>query len=75
MTKLLTDALESISKLSEARQDEIARMLIDIAESDSSGDELRLTPEQVAEVEAAMVEDGPYASDADMAAFFACHKA
>jgi hypothetical protein len=48
MTKLLQDAIERIRELSESRQDELARALIDVAEHDES--EYQLTEEQVEEV-------------------------
>ena len=49
MTKLLQDAIEKLKELPEERQDELARMLIDVAADDLHP--YRLTDEQVAEVE------------------------
>ncbi|GLK69445.1 hypothetical protein [Hansschlegelia plantiphila] len=77
MTELLSKAFEELSKLPAARQDELALMLIDVVENDRllSEGESRLTPEQRAEVDAALAEDGPYATDEEMEAFFARYRA
>lgn len=75
-TKLLSEAMARLGQLPEARQDEIALRLLDIAEGDhriASG-ELFLTPDQWAEVDAALVEDGPYVPDEEMQAFFAQYR-
>ena len=75
-TKLLTEAMARLGQLPEARQDEIALRLLDIAEGDRrlAAGELSLTPEQWAEVDAALAEDGPYVPDEEMQAFFAQYR-
>ena len=59
MTELLAKAFEELSKLPVERQDELAQMLLGVAESDRLLAEgvYRLTPEQWAEVDAAIQED------------------
>lgn len=72
LTRLLVEAMARLEELPEDRQDQIARRLLDIVETDlriASG-ELSLTPEQQAEVDVALAEDGPYVSDDEMKAFF-----
>ncbi|MFC3694259.1 hypothetical protein [Chenggangzhangella methanolivorans] len=73
MTELLMKAFEELSKLPDDRQNELAQMLIDAAESELSG-ELRLSDEQLAEVDSALSEDGPYVPAAEMEAFFAQYR-
>jgi hypothetical protein len=68
MTKLLNKAFETLSAMPHDRQDEVARMLLDLAEQDRS--HLTLTDEQQAEVEARLKAPADYASDEDVEAFF-----
>ncbi len=68
MTKLLNKAFETISALPQARQDEVARMLIDLAQQEQS--DLKLSEEQMAEVRRRMSSPADYASDAEVEAFF-----
>lgn len=68
----LKEAFERLSKLSDERQDEIARMLLDIVANELSP--LRLTLEQQAEVQASMSDDEPYATDAEVEALFAKYR-
>ncbi len=68
MTKLLNKAFETISSLPQARQDEVAQMLIDLAQQEHSG--LTLSEEQMAEVRHRMSSPADYASDAEVEAFF-----
>lgn len=70
MTKLLEDAIEKVKELPKERQDELARMLIDVAASD-------LSPYQLTDAEAALLEDriaaanrGEIASDEEVAAMW-----
>lgn len=68
MTKLLNKAFETMSELPTARQDEVARMLIDLAQQEQS--DLTLSEEQLAEVRRRMSSPPDYAGDADVEAFF-----
>ena len=68
MTRLLKEAIQKLSKLPEGRQDELARMLIDVAASD-------LHPYQFTDDERpgidealAQVERGEFASEAEVGA-------
>lgn len=72
MTELLSKAFEELSKLSIERQDELAEMLLGVAENDRLLAEgmYRLTPEQLAEVDAAIEEDD-FLSVEETEAFFA----
>ena len=72
MTELLTKAFQELSKLSVERQDELAQMLLDVAESDRLLAEgvYQLTPEQWAEVDAA-IEENDFLSIEETEAFFA----
>jgi predicted transcriptional regulator len=70
MTKLLTEAMEKLAQLPEGRQDELARMLIDVAASDLSP--YQLTDEERAAVEEglAQAERGEFATDEEVAAMW-----
>lgn len=72
MTELLTKAFQELSKLSAERQDELAQMLLDVAEGDRLLAEgvYQLTPEQWAEVDAA-IEKNDFLSVEETEAFFA----
>ncbi len=70
MTKLLEDAIEKVKELPKERQDELARMLIDVAASD-------LSPYQMTDAEASLLEEriaaadrGEIASDDEVAAMW-----
>jgi predicted transcriptional regulator len=70
MTKLLKEAVEKLEQLPKGRQDELARMLIDVAASD-------LSPYQFSDADRAAVEEGlaqldrgEIASDAEVAAMW-----
>ena len=70
MTQLLEEAVEKLSQLPEGRQDELARMLIDVAADD-------LHPYQLTNDERAAVEEGlaqakrgEFASDEQVAAMW-----
>jgi hypothetical protein len=70
MTKLLEEAVEKLSQLPKGRQDELARMLIDVAASD-------LHPYQLNDKERVAIDDalaqadrGEFASDEQVAAMW-----
>jgi hypothetical protein len=68
MNKHLDDAITRLKTLPEERQREAAELLQDFLEQESS--DVYLTPEQVAEIELALGEDEPYASDVEVRATF-----
>ena len=68
MNKRLEEAAARVMALPDAQQGEIADLLIDVLEQDSL--DIQLTPEQVAEIEQALHESDPYASDAEVRAAF-----
>jgi len=70
MTKLLEEAVEKLSLLPKGRQDELARMLIDVAASDLQP--YQFTTEERAGIEEAMAQAhrGEFASDKDVAAMW-----
>lgn len=67
MTKLLQEAMEKLSQLPDGRQDELARMLIDVAASDLQP--YQLTDEQLAAVDEALAQAdrGEFATDEEIA--------
>jgi len=67
MTKLLEEAITKAQKLSATEQDRLAELILGFADSGRS--RLRLTDEQLAEVERARQEarEGKFASDDEMA--------
>lgn len=70
MTKLLEEAVEKLSRLPEARQNELAQMLIDVAAADLSPYQLT-EEERAAVVEGlAQAERGEFASDEEVAALW-----
>ncbi len=76
MTKLLEEAIAEIRKLTDAEQDRAAELLLALAqEGTGSGDDYRLTPEQVARVESSLraIENGTmeFVSEEEMAAVWA----
>jgi predicted transcriptional regulator len=70
MTKMLKEAVEKLSQLPDERQDELARMLIDVAANDLSP--YHLTDEERAAVEEglAQADRGEFASDEEVAAMW-----
>lgn len=70
MTKLLKEAVEKLSQLPEGRQNELARMLIDVAASDLHP--YTFTDEERAGIKEAIAEAdrGEFASDAGVAALW-----
>ena len=73
MTKMLQKALGEVLALPESRQDEIAVIMIEIAENDRMIKDWGLTPEQVAEVRKAIEEDD-WATDEEVEALFSQHR-
>ncbi len=71
MTKRLKEAMKRVEALPEARQDEIAELLLDLAGRDSAP--AILTEGQWAEIRRRMSEPREYASDAEVEAFFRRH--
>jgi hypothetical protein len=69
MNRLLEVALEQVKALPDERQQEAAQVLF--AFLDQQNPELYLSPEQIAEIERRMSEDGPYATDEEVRAVFA----
>jgi hypothetical protein len=69
MNQLLEEALEQVKALPEERQQEAAQVLF--AFLDQENPELDLSPEQIAEIERRMSDDGPYATDEEVRAVFA----
>jgi hypothetical protein len=70
MTKLLEEAVEKLSQLPKGRQDELARMLIDVAADDLHP--YQLTGDEAAAVGAAMAQEkrGEFASDEQVASMW-----
>jgi predicted transcriptional regulator len=70
MTKLLEESVEKLSQLPEGRQDELARMLIDVAADDLHP--YQLTNDELAAVEEglAQAKRGEFASDEQVAAMW-----
>jgi predicted transcriptional regulator len=70
MTKLLDDAIERVKELPQERQDELARMLIDVAASDLAPYVLTDEERQAVEEGVAEAERGEFASDEEVAAMW-----
>lgn len=68
MTKLLDQAIEKIRQLPSERQDEAAELLLSMVEDDPAS--IRLSPQQVAEVERRLKEPADYTSHAEVLAYF-----
>ena len=68
MTKLLEKAIEKLRQLPSDRQDEAAELVLEIVEQDPRS--LRLSPEQVAEVERRLKEPTGTVEHADVRVFF-----
>jgi len=69
MNKRLRDAIAEIETLPEDRQNMAADVLRDFVRQEK--DEIYLSPEQIAEIERRMADDGPYASEAEVREAFA----
>ncbi len=68
MNKRLDEALARVKALPDEEQGEIAEILFDLLEQD--GSDIRLTPEQIAEIERGLADGEPYASDEEVRAVF-----
>ncbi len=68
MNRRFSEAIERIRTLPEERQQQAASLLLDFLED--SDREIELTPEQRAEIEEALSEDEPIASEEEVRSFF-----
>ena len=68
MTERLEEAIAKVRRLPRDRRDEAAELLLSVIEE--TPDALRLTPEQVAEIERRLEQPSQYASNEDVRAFF-----
>jgi hypothetical protein len=68
MTETLERAIEQIKRLPRERQDEVGEMLLSMIEQDASG--LRLSPEQLAEVDRILAEPQEVVPEHEVKAFF-----
>jgi Mg2+ and Co2+ transporter CorA len=68
MIKQLDEAIGRLRKLPEERQQAAAVLLLDFLDHDA--EDIELTPEQIAEIEAALADD-ERATDEEVEAFFA----
>jgi predicted transcriptional regulator len=73
MTRLLEQAIETVSALPDATQDELARILLQLAGVDQPPCEL--TPEEAADINASLAEAerGEFATDQEIRAMWAKH--
>jgi hypothetical protein len=71
MTRLLEQAIEAVSVLPEDVQDDLARMLLQLAGVDQPPYEL--TPEEAADIDAPLAERGEFATDEEIRAMWAKH--
>jgi hypothetical protein len=69
MNQRLEEAITQIKALPDDRQQEAALILLDFLDWQES--DVDLTPEQIAEIERRMSDDGPYASDEEVRSVFA----
>jgi len=69
MNQLLEEVLEQVRALPEERQQEVAQILLSFL--DEQNPDLYLSPEQIAEIERRVSDDGPYATDEEVRSFFA----
>ena len=68
MNKQLDEAIARVKALPDDRQREAAELLFEFIANEHS--DAYLTPEQIAEIERRMLDDGPYASDEEVRAVF-----
>jgi NADH:ubiquinone oxidoreductase subunit E len=68
MNEQLSKAITKLGELPEDRQQQAALLLLDFIEQEENG--IELTPEQIAEVEEALSDDEPFATEAEAKAFF-----
>ena len=69
MNKRLDEALMKVRALPDEEQQEAAEWLFAFLESERA--DTRLTPEQIAEIEKRVADDGPYATEEEVRATFA----
>jgi hypothetical protein len=67
MNKRLDEALTRVKALPDEQQAEVADLLFDFLEG---GQDVHLTPEQIAEIERSLADSEPYASDVEVRALF-----
>jgi hypothetical protein len=68
MNAQLSKAITKLRELPEDRQEQAALLLFDFLEQEES--DFELTPEQIAEVEEALSDNEPFATEAEARAFF-----
>jgi hypothetical protein len=68
MNRQLEQVLEQVRELPDERQQEVAQVLL--AFLDQQNPDLYLSPEQIAEIERRVADDGPYASDEEVRSVF-----
>ena len=68
MTRLLTEAIAAVRALPSERQDEAAELLLNLVQDDPRS--VRLSPEQIVEVERRLSEPGSYVTQEQVRAFF-----
>jgi hypothetical protein len=69
MNQRLEEVLEQVKALPDERQQEVAQVLL--AFLDQQNPDLYLSPEQIAEIERCVADDGPYATDEEVRSVFA----
>jgi hypothetical protein len=69
MNKRLEEAVARVKALPDDRQQEAALILFDFLHQENS--DVDLTPEQIAEIERAMSDEEPYATDDEVRTVFA----
>jgi hypothetical protein len=69
MNKHLDDAITQVKTLPAERQREVAELLLGYL--DQQSEDIRLTPEQIAEIERRLSDDEPYATDEEVRSTFA----
>ena len=69
MNKRLEDAIMQLKTLPDERQREVAEILFDFLEQDDA--EVRLSPEQIADIERGLSDSEPYADEAEVRRVFA----
>jgi hypothetical protein len=69
MNKHLDDAITQVKTLPPERQREVAELLLGYL--DQQSEDIRLTPEQIAEIERRLSDDEPYATDEEVRSTFA----
>lgn len=69
MNRHLKEVFEEIKELSDEGQEEAAQILLALL--DRRNPDLRLSPEQIADIEDSAPEDAPYATDKEVRASFA----